>query len=111
MLLNHWIVKDYFTRNITMCFVEPDLKCIDTLLHVTDKETLRYLMTAEITDGWKFETEAYRLVYCRNGGMHIFIPAHKSYGEAVWVDFFQKVIGEYLEAVQKMEDHFADRSS
>ena len=111
MVLNHWITKDYYDRVVNVNFAEPDFECINVLLHLADKEALRHLMTAEIVEGWAFQTELYKASYRRSGVLALFVPTYKSYTVYVPTDYFQKIIGEYLEEVQKMDDYFADRSS
>ena len=110
MLRNHWITKDYFTKNINVNFVEPDLACFNTVLHLTSKEDLRYLMTAEIGERWKFQTETYIIQYHVANGLKLTLPAYHSFDVYIYTDLFQQVVGEYLEELEKMEAFFRDQS-
>lgn len=105
MILNHWITKDYFDQIVNVNFVEPDIEYFNWLLHVTDKKTLRYLMTAEMHNGSIFQTEHYKLVFHAGNTLELIFPARSNISEYLPTDFFQKVIEEYLEELQKMEDY------
>ena len=110
MLRNHWITKDYFTKNISVNFVEPDLACFNTMLHLTSKEDLRYLLAAEIGEGWKFQTEFYILRYHCANGLELILPASRNFGEYIYTDLLQQVVGEYLAELEIMEAFFHNGS-
>jgi len=116
MILNHWITKDYFDRVVNVNFVEPDLKRFNWLLQVTDKDTLRHLMTVEMPEGWVFRAGIYTIEKIANRpGVRDHLRVvfrHDIHNDMrLMEDFFRQVIGEYLEEWQKMDDYLNGRSS
>ena len=106
MLLKHWIIRDEDNQTIRIRFQEPSYNhTFNTFLKFADKETLRYLRNAEMPVGWKFQAKYINIAISETGHrldlrMKRFFP----YTEYFYVEFFQQLIGEYLDELEKTGD-------
>ena len=112
MVLNHWITKDYYDRVVNVNFADPYLKRFNWILQVTDKDTLRHLMTVEMPEGWVFRAASiYSIEKIANRPLRIVFRHDIRNDMRIPEDFFRQVIGEYLEEWQEMDDYLNGRSS
>ena len=104
MLLKHWVIRDDVNRKVHIQFQDPSLNHFNIFTRVADKQTLQYLRDVDMPGGWKFQAKYINIEVNNNGRLDLRMKRYLTCTEYYPVEFFQQLIGEYLEELEKMED-------